>query len=232
MKLLSAFPTVERPKGDNVTCTKLTTALSIVTLAFILAGCGGSPDTDGLSPTTQATREAAAAFTPDKSTCAPRGPSYTYKAGLRNNLPFAIRLDAGEYDCNDWSGVNTPGVAFTGKILQPGEALSFTLEPVKYTTRWWTLSISPAGGGTSFGTARLKLPQTVIYEQDSIQISASQEVFVSIPGSVAYKCSLLPMSPTNAPTTPQREYPDYFIDATPLGVISYDGRITLAGHCV
>ena len=149
---------------------------------LILSGCSGSSDPEQAAPSTQVEREAAVSFKPNDSTCAPRGPSYTYKAGIRNNLPFAIRLDAGEYDCNDWSGVNTPGVAFTGKVLQPREVLAFTLEPVKYTTRWWTLAITPAGGGSSFGSARLKLPQTVIYEQDSIQISASQDVFVSIPG--------------------------------------------------
>ena len=200
-------------------------------VGLLISGCSGSSDPKQAAPPTQVEREAAFSFKPNDSTCAPRGPSYTYKAGIRNNLPFAIRLDAGEYDCNDWSGVNTPGVAFTGKVLQPGESLSFTLEPVKYTTRWWSLAISPAAGGSPFGIARLTMPQTSL-DTDRIEISASQQVFVEIPNSIAYKCSLLPMSPTNAPTTPQSEYPDYFIYQTPLGVISYDGRVTLAGFCV
>ena len=206
-------------------------ALAVV-LSLLISGCSGSSDSEQASTSTQVEREAASGFKPNDSTCAPRGPSYTYNAGIKNTLPFAIRLDAGEYDCNDWSGVNTPGTAFTGKVLQPGEVLPFTLEPVKYTTRWWTLAISPASGGSRFGTARLKIPQTTGLDFDRIEISAAQDVFVSIPGSIVYRCSLLTMSATNAPTTPQSEYPDYFTDPTPLGVISYDGRVTLAGFCV
>jgi hypothetical protein len=206
--------------------------VAISSTALLLSGCTSSSDSEQASPSTQVEREAAVGFKPNDSTCAPRGPSYTYKAGIRNNLPFAIRLDAGEYDCNDWSGVNTPGVAFTGKVLQPGEVLPFTLEPVKYTTRWWTLAVSPASGGSPFGTARLTMPQTSLGDVDRIEISGAQKIAVRIPGSIAYQCSLLQMSPTNAPTTPQSEYPDYFIYQTPLGVISYEGRVTLAGFCV
>lgn len=212
---------------------QLATLITLTTtVSLLVGGCSGSQVSDGDSTSTQVEREAAAGFKPNDSTCAPRSPSYTYKASIKNTLPFAIRLDAGEYDCNDWSGVNTPGVAFTGKVLQPGEVLPFTLEPVKYTTRWWTLAISPSDGGARFGTARLTMPQTVLEDYDRIEISSSQKIPVRIPGSIAMYCHLLPMSPTNASTTPQSQYPDYFIDQTPLSVISYDGRVTLAGYCV
>jgi len=211
-----------------VKCTKLTSALSIVTLAFILAGCGGSQSADTPAPSTQVVREAAVAFKPDKGTCTERGPSYTYRNGIVNTLPFAIRLDAGEYDCNDWSGQSTPGHAFTGKILQPGETLDFVLEPVKYTTRWWTLAISPANGGAPFGTARLTMPQTGL-DAERIEILGSDEVRVADHG-VDF-CQVSKMSQTDARATPKSDYPRYFTDSPSLGVVSHDGRVMLAGFC-
>lgn len=208
--------------------TKLTTAVSIVTLSFILAGCSGSTNADDASPTTQVTRAAAPAFKPDKSTCTERGPSFTYRNGIVNTLPFAIRLDAGEYDCNDWSGQSTPGHAFTGKILQPGETMDFVLEVVKYTTRWWTLAISPADGGAPFGTARLKMPQTSL-DFDRIEILGSDKVQVD--NDEIEACQVSKMSQTDAPATPKGDYPRYFTYSPALGVVSRDGRVMLASFC-
>ena len=91
----------------------------------------------------------------DTKTCPEHSPSFTYRSKIVNELPSPIMLNAGKYDCNDWSGVSTPGKAFTGKIIQPGETMSFTLEPRRNVNRAWTMEFLGASGSTSFGTARL-----------------------------------------------------------------------------
>lgn len=211
---------------------QLATLITLTTtVSLLVGGCSGSQVSDGDSTSTQVEREAAAGFKPNDSTCAPQNPSYTYRNSIVNNLPFAIRLDAGEYNCNDWSGVNTPGMAFTGKVLQPGEVLPFTLEPVKYTTRWWTLAISPSNGGAPFGTARLTMPQTSL-DFDRIEISGAAQVFVYPQRQDIDYCHVLTMNPTDAPATPAKDYPAYFIYSPALAVISHNGWVSLAGFCI
>lgn len=43
-------------------------------------------------------------------------------------------------------------------------------------------------------------------------------------------CDLLALSATSAPATPFAEWPDFFT-TTPLGVISHNGRVTVASYC-
>lgn len=232
---MSPIPTHHgvQPRGANFVKSRkervhlLSGIAAVVSLGLLLGGCGGSPETDAAAPTTPVTREAAAAFKPDKSTCTERGPSYTFTSSIINRLPVAIRLDAGEYECNDWSGTRTPGHAFTGKILQPGEKLTIVLEAVKYTTRWWTLMISPIDGGPAFGTARLSMPQTALTE-DHIEILGSTQVWLPKNENLSY-CSVLEMGSTSVSSTDQRDYPEYY---NHLGVVSYNGRVSLAGYCL
>jgi hypothetical protein len=91
----------------------------------------------------------------DTKTCPEHSPSFTYRSKIVNQLPSPIMLNAGQYDCNDWSGVSTPGKAFTGKIIQPGETMSFTLEPRRNVNRACAMEFLGASGSPSFGTARL-----------------------------------------------------------------------------
>lgn len=208
---------------------KTASAVMVLALTFVLSACSGSQTSNDPTASPQVTREAAATFKPDSRTCDSQT-SYTYRAAIVNRMPFAIRLDAGEYDCNDWSGVSTPGHAFTGKVLRPGETLEFVLEPAKYTTRLWTLAISPADGGAPFGTARLKMPQTSL-DVDRIEILGSDRVSIRKWGEID-SCHVLKMSPTSAAPTTEGDYPDAFFHAVPLGIVSYDGAVTLAGHCI
>ena len=199
-------------------------ALSIPALAasVSLAACGGS-DMSGGATDAQPERKAAAGFTADTATCDERK-SYTYRGSMINRLPFAITLQAGEYDCNDWSGANTPGTAFTGKTIPAGGKISFVLEPAYRTERNWTMAVTAASSGEMFGTARLYMPQTSL---DSDRIMVRGAVAISRgEGS----CDLLPLGATSAPATPLSEWPDFFT-STPLGVISRNGRVNVASYC-
>ena len=199
-------------------------ALSIPALAasVVLAACGGS-DMSGGATDAQPERKAAAGFTADTATCDERK-SYTYRGSMINRLPFAITLQAGEYDCNDWSGANTPGTAFTGKTIPAGGRISFVLEPAYRTERNWTMAVTAASSGEMFGTARLYMPQTSL---DSDRIMVRGAVAISRgEGS----CDLLPLGATSAPATPLSAWPDFFT-STPLGVISRNGRVNIASFC-
>lgn len=203
--------------------------VSAAVLALLVSGCGGSSATT--APSASTVRQAAGVdFAPDSQTCPEKSPSYTYKTSIVNRMPFPIRLTAGEYTCNDWSGVSTPGHAFTGKVLQPGESLAFTLEPRKYTTRAWTLAFSEVDAGLApFGAVRLRMPQTTL-DLDRIEVPGGTEVTTNAIG--AKSCWIETMGRTEVPATPTSDYPGLFFEDGPtLGVISYNGRVAFIGHC-
>lgn len=200
-------------------------ALPAIVLGVIAAGCGGSESAEVPS----ATRQAAAAG--DTRTCAPRNPSFTFKATIANTLPFAVMLRASEYDCNDWDGVSTPGRSFTGKVLKPGETREFILQAVKYTTRKWTMEFVGESGSPSYGKARLVLPQTGL-SWDRIEVEGATRGYNPAwkqggPGPDA--CDFLGLGAVTAPDTPWTQIKSF--TRVPLSLVSRDGRFTLASLC-
>lgn len=201
----------------------LTGAAAMGPVAIALAGCGASA-TDASTVTVE--RQAASAM-PDTKACPEQSPSFTYRSKIVNQLPSPIMLEAGQYDCNDWSGVSTPGQVFTGKIIQPGETMSFALEPRKNVNRAWTMEFVGVSGSPSYGTARLSI--NVIAHNDQIEVAGSTRVYGRKPFN-SKLCHLLPMEQTGAPRTPEAKWPELFTRVS-LGVISYGGRMTLANMC-
>lgn len=200
--------------------------LTLAALAFSLmvVACGGSEDTK--------TPERLASSGGDTRTCPPRNPSFTYDGAIKNHLSFPVRLLARDYDCNDWDGVSTPGRTYTGKVIPPGETQNFTLQPVKYTTRNWTMEFLEESGGR-LGTARLKIPQRAL-SADAIQAEGATKQNAPPPKTTGKRtdtCWLLPFvsAPKGTPDTSWSEV-DPFFDVS-LSLIYYKGRITLASEC-
>jgi hypothetical protein len=198
-------------------------AAAMGAVVIALAGCGASA-TDA---STAAVERQASGAMPDTKTCPEQSPSFTYRSKIVNRLPSPIMLMAGQYDCNDWSGASTPGKVFTGKIIQPGETLSFSLEPRRNVSRAWTMEFVGVSGSPSYGTARLSIP--VIAYNDQIEVEGSTRVRRSKPNE-EMSCYLLAMEQTGAPATPEAEWPKYFWRVS-LGLISRGGRVTLASMC-
>ncbi|MFM8519502.1 MAG: hypothetical protein ACKOB2_03715, partial [Solirubrobacterales bacterium] len=144
---------------------------------------------------------------------------------------FPVRLLARDYDCNDWDGVSTPGRTYTGKVILPGETQNFTLQPVKYTTRNWTMEFLEQSGGR-LGTARLKIPQrsqswdAILAEGATKQYSPTWKT-----GRGMDSCWLLPFvsARKGTPDTSWSEI-DFFFNVS-LSLIYYKGRINLATEC-
>jgi hypothetical protein len=202
-------------------------ALPAMALAVMATGCGGSDSAESPAAT-GATREAAAAA--DTRTCPPQT-GYTYKATIANLLPTSIMLRASEYDCNDWDGDSTPGHAFTGQVIKPGEKRTFTLQPAKYTTRNWTMEILRPPGSTSLGRARMTMPQTSL-DFDRIEVAGATREYVprgQMASGVPDFCYFLSMTPTAAPDTPWSRI-GWFTDV-PLSVVARSGRVAIASQC-
>lgn len=134
-------------------------------------------------------------------------------------------LVAREYDCSDWSGVSTPGRAFTGKVLMPGERLSVTLEPFRGFDHPWTLDVLGSGGAPWFGSARLQIPAGPRTDERLEAIGSTQTVY-----GPSEACNVLPMERTGARQSPQSQWWDF--SGADLGVVSYQGRITIVSNCV
>ena len=200
-----------------------TGAATMGAVVLALAGCGASA-TD--ASTVAVERQAASAVS-DTETCPEQSPSFTYRSKIVNQLPSPIMLRAWQYDCNDWSGALTPGKVFTGKIIQPGETMSFALEPRRNVSRAWTMEFMGVGGNPFYGTARLSIP--VIAHNDQIEVEGSTRVRRSKPNE-EMSCELLPMEQTGAPATPEAKWPEGFWRVS-LGLISRGGRVTLASMC-
>lgn len=201
-------------------------ALALVACAVVaLAGCGGAPE--GEVPST-AQRQAAGAIAGDTYSCKPRNPSFTQVAVIANRLPIPVALRASQYDCNDWDGTSTPGYAFTGKVLQPGDETRFTLQPVKYTTRNWTMEFVDPESDASLGTVRLTLPQTV-GDSNVITVMGSAPANRPAGEEGPAQCRLSPMAPTDISATPWKYIPT--LSQASLAVISRNGRVTLSSEC-
>lgn len=205
----------------------LALALSSMTLAVVATGCGGSDSAEAPTDTAN-TRQAASGG--DTRTCPPQT-GYTYKATIANLLPTSIMLRASEYDCNDWDGVSTPGHAFTGQVMKPGETRTFTLQPAKYTTRNWTMEILRPPGSTSLGRARMTIPQTTGLDWDRIEVAGGTKGLLpkSQAGQGPENCEFLPLAQTQAPETPWSQIGWFW--EVPLSVVSRDGRVAIASVC-
>lgn len=198
-------------------------AFPAVAFAGLLAGCGGSD-------TAEAPAERQSAAAGDTRTCPPRNPSFTYNATIANTLPFPIMLRASEYDCNDWDGVSTPGRSFTGKVIKPGEKREFILQPVKYTTRNWTMEFLGESGSPSYGKVRLTIPQTGLSE-DRIEVLGATRGYrpPEQTGGGPDSCDFLPLEPVSAPDTLWTKI-DWFWKV-PITLVARDGRFTVASEC-
>ena len=206
----------------------LTLTLPALALAALAAGCGGSDSAQSPAATGAATKQAAAA-TGDTRTCPKNSPSFTYTPTIRNLLDSPIMLNASQYDCNDWDGTSTPGRAFTGQVIQPGERRTFTLQPARNTTRNWTMEFVGTGGTPFYGRARLRIPTTTV-QADSIKaVGAKDAVAPELNDYKVVTCAFLPMERTGAPATGWADLQPFFDVA--ITVVSRDGFITLATAC-
>lgn len=201
--------------------TYLRTALPVLALGALLTGCGGYDTTEA-----PAERQAAG----NTHTCPPRNPSFTYKATIKNALPFPVMLRASEYDCNDWDGVSTPGRSFTGKVLKPGDKHEFILQPVKYTTRNWTMEFVGESGSPSYGKVRLIIPQTGLsWDRIEIEGATVGDRPSAQTGAGPKSCEFLPLEAISAPETLWSQI-DFFTEV-PLTLVSRGGRFALASVC-
>lgn len=187
-------------------------------LGVVATGCGGTDTT--ASSTVASERQAAMAG--ETFTC-PEADSSTWNPTIINYLPVPITLRAREYSCDDWSGTSTPGRAFSGKVLQPGERRAFTLEArIAAKTREWTMEIMD--GATSLGTARMLMSRGT---SGWITIRGAETVYrpAGVSGDMDV-CTILPMEPTRFAATQWSSF-----RKKDLLVVSRDGRTSLASRC-
>lgn len=105
--------------------------LLITAALAVLSGCGGSPEGDGGS-SDSAVERSASVMPSYNTSCPERGGSRTLKGSVFNAVPGVLNLrifvPQGSYDCSDWSGASTPGMAFDGLEVSPGYPESYKLE--------------------------------------------------------------------------------------------------------
>ncbi len=170
-------------------------------------------------------------FMPDTKTC-PDKSSFTVQRRVTNELPFPIVLSAGEYSCNDWSGVSTPGRAFDNLLLEPGESKSVTLEAADNVSRNWTLAVKQEGANGFLGKLRMSIPISTGNGQTApLKVAGSRKI--SAPDGSGRKtehCDVLDLSRTNEPDTPGSRWNWYF----PSDMVSFvvrDGSVTAVSDC-
>lgn len=200
--------------------------LSLAASAVVLSACGSDSPGSG----TAADRGAAeAGLTPDTTTCPERSPSFDWSGAIVNRVPVAVALTVGEYTCDDWSGVSTPGAVLNGKVLQPAArplepGLEFTLEPRENVTRIWTMQFAPADGEEPYGRARVYL-----------KTAGAFTPFMTTPDQGTYKRTwtyagntitgwFLRLGPIDAPDTPTSLLPP---SATTMGIVVHQGHVAV-----
>ena len=195
-------------------------AIPTLTLGVLLAGCGNSDPSGDAAATTSVAKRAAAGFVAQTNTCDEHS-SWTYRPRFANLSSRAVVLRAGEYTCDDWSGVSTPGNVFNGIRMYPGEQ-RFTLEPRDNVTRTWTMEISPAGSDTPFGTARM----LISVGTQTLTVSGSSTVAIA----GGKKCDYLQLAPTGDFDTPMSEW-SRLPGRASLGFVVYKGQFTVVSDC-
>lgn len=170
-------------------------------------------------------------FMPDTKTC-PDKSSFTVQRKVTNELPFPIVLSAGEYSCNDWSGVSTPGRAFNNLNLGPGESKSVILEAADNVSRNWTLAVRQEGASGFLGTLRMSIPvATLGLYATSVKVADSQKIFA--PDGSALKtehCDVLDLSRTNEPNTPGSRW-NWYDQYDMVSFVVRDGYVTAVSDC-
>lgn len=157
----------------------------VAAVAIAVSGCG---DSGASSASSSATRAAAGAI-PDNTTCGEKTGSSTSRLLVRNRTPQDVSLNAGVFDCSDWSGVSTPRV-FNGARVNAGEQRSFTLETYGRTAPF-TMQLSHRG--TVLGTVRVATG--VMWS-----LFGKGEWQEEFPG-VGVRCTFVPIAASSAPDT-------------------------------
>ena len=140
---------------------KIAVATLAVGLTAILAsGCGDSDSNGKAEQAASTERQASAEAFPDSKTCPEKNPSFSFSFRVVNLLPWAMKLKAGDYTCDDWSGVSTPGRALNDQVVPSRKRMTFRLEPRQYRTRKWTMEFGTEGGGT-YGQVDLSIPLSI-----------------------------------------------------------------------
>lgn len=107
-----------------------------LSLGFVitLSACSPVDDTD----------RAAAGDWPARMTC-PEKSSWTAPVVFDNTTAVPIKLQAGEIDCYDWSGVSTPPTVFNDKVVGAKSQNTFHLEARDNIDRYWSMRFSVTG---------------------------------------------------------------------------------------
>lgn len=172
-------------------------------------------------------------FIPDTKTC-PEKSSFTVKRKVTNELPFPIVLSAGEYSCNDWSGVSTPGRAFNNLLLGPGESKSVTLEAADNVARNWTLAVKQDGANGYLGKLRMTIPiaGALGLEYTSVRVADSRKIPAPEgSGRNTEYCDVLDLSRTNEPNTPGSRW-DWYFPYDMVSFVALDGSVTAVSYCI
>jgi hypothetical protein len=169
-------------------------------------------------------------FTPDTKTC-PEKSSFTFVKKIVNETPLPLVLSAGEYTCNDWSGVSTPGRAFNDLLLKPGESTSVRLEMADNVSRKWTLAVRQDGAGGYLGTIRITVPPAPEFLFHKVNMSGAQ--YTSAPeghGRLVSHCDVLDLARTNELDTPGSEW-NWIHVYYMLSFVVFDGNVAAASNC-
>lgn len=201
---------------------RLLLPLACITVAaapLALSACGSESPSAGTG-----TRSAAAlSIEPSTRQCPEASPSFTFTGTIVNRLAVPVTLQVGEYTCDDWSGRSTPGAVLTGRTIAAGGETSVTLEPRTYRNRLWTMEFVTADGYTSFGTARMSLPTSVL---DPVWTTLGPKAYTRTweVGNRTLQARFTPIGPTGARDTPADLLPRHMDD---LGIAVHRRQVVL-----
>lgn len=128
---------------------RVVSLFAALAVAAGLASCAPSPEQD----------RAATSDWPAQVTC-PDHSSWSAPVDVVNTTAVAMKLQAGEIDCYDWSGVSTPPTVFNNQIVDAKSVRTFTLEARDNVNRYWSMRFATATGqSVNLGGARIRLAQ-------------------------------------------------------------------------
>ncbi len=190
-------------------------AAALIAASALFVACGGD--------STASTTRAADGVVQSTNPCPERSPSFDWDGSIVNRLPEAITLTAGDYTCDDWSGVSTPGAVLTGKTIEPNRSLDVRLEPRLDRNRQWSMTFAPAAGGVSFGTVRVLLETAFVDPfMEAVGPESYNRSWKTTNGTITAK--FVPLNPTDAPDTPTSLLP---AASTTMGIAAHKGRVVI-----